>query len=441
MNNVLKSVIGKFVPVYLDDIVVYSKNQEEHYKHLEIVLQLLREHQLYANMAKCKFKKPELHFLGHVVSAAGLHVDPKKIAIVKDWPAPTNVQRLQQFLGFANYFRKFVCGWALLTVDMQGLLSKKVYFVWTDACDKGLTGLKDALCSAPVLLLPDLNKTFEVVADACGVGLGAVLMQDGQPVAFEGKRLMPAEQNYDVGEQELLAVMHALEHWRCYLNGVEFTVVTDHSPNTFFTTKKLLSPRQARWAQRLALFTLTWQYRPGRTNVADPLSGHPTFSAGLVLAAITADVAQLLLPAVIVAAVAVASSADPAAENAAAELAEQDRLSQILQGYSADPWFAKESNRLMLEVQGGMYYRNGSLVIPAVPELKREILQELHDANYAGHTGAERTLHNVNRMYWWPAMAAEIAEVVWFVRLIRACRAIQMASLCLCLCPGRLGTT
>ena len=195
MNNVLKGVIGKFVLVYLDDIVVYSKNQQEHYKHLEIVLQLLREHKLYANMAKCKFKKPELHFLGHVVSAAGLHVDPKKIAIVKDWPAPTNVQQLRQFLGFANYFHKFVWGWALLTADMQGLLGKKADFVWTDACDKGFTGLKDALCSAPVLLLPDLNKTFEVVADACGVGLGAVLMQDGQPVAFDGKRLTPAEQN------------------------------------------------------------------------------------------------------------------------------------------------------------------------------------------------------------------------------------------------------
>lgn len=144
-----------------------------------------------------------------------------------------------------------------------------------------------------------------------------------------------------------------------------------------------------------------------------------------MLAAITADVAQLLLPAGIVAAVAVASSADPAAENAAAELAEQDRLSQILQGYSADPWFAKESNRLMLEVQGGMYYRNGSLVIPAVPELKRQILQELHDANYAGHTGAERTLHNVNRMYWWPAMAAEIAGYVKGCVVCQADKSLQ----------------
>ena len=433
MNNVLKDVIGKFVLVYLDDIVVFSKNQEEHYKHLQIVLQLLREHELYANVAKCKFLQPELHFLGHVVSATGLHVDPKKIALVKDWPAPTNVQELQKFLGFANYFHKFVWGWALLVVDMQGLLNKKSPFIWTDACEKGFTGLKDALCSAPVLRLPDLNKPFEVIADACGVGLGAVLMQDGQPVAFDGKRLTPAEQNYDVGEQELLAVIHALERWRCYLDGVTFTVVTDHSPNTFFTTKKLLSPRQARWAQRLSPYSFNWQYRPGRKNVADPSSRHPTFTANLILAAITAHMAPDMRPAVVAAAhflthacaSAHATDADTEAENADAADAEKDRLSQILQGYETDPWFAKLANRLMLQVQGGVYYRHGALVIPDVPELKKEILHELHDANYAGHIGAERTLHNVNRMYWWPRMADEVAEYVKGCLVCQADKTLQ----------------
>ena len=173
-------------------------------------------------------------------------MDPKKIAPVKDWPTPKNQHELQKFMGFANYFHKFVWGWALPAVDMQRLLKKTEPYVWTDACEAGFTGLKDALCSAPVLVLLDLSKPFEVSADACGVGLGAVLMQDGQPIAFDGKRLTPAEQNNDVGEQEFLAVIHALEHWRCYLDGVEFTMVTDHSPNTFFTTKILLPGRLAR---------------------------------------------------------------------------------------------------------------------------------------------------------------------------------------------------
>ena len=142
--------------------------------------------------------------------------------------------------------------------------------------------MKNALTHAPVLALPDLNRPFEVICDACGIGLGAVLLQDGRPIAFEGKRMSPAEQNYHVGEQELLAVVHSLELWRCYLDGIEFTVVTDHSPNTFFDSKKLLSPRQARWAERLSCFQFTWEYRPGRVNVTDPLSRHPTFLAMMV---------------------------------------------------------------------------------------------------------------------------------------------------------------
>ena len=226
---------------------------------------------------------------------------------------------------------------SLLVVAMQSLLNMKAAYIWTDACEKGFTGLKDALCSAPVLKLPDLKQPFEVVADACGVGLGAVLLQDGQPVAFDGKRLTPAEQNYGVGEQELLAVIHALEHWRCYLHGITFIVVTDHSPNTFFTTKKLLTPRQARWAERLAPYSFNWQYRPGRKNVADPLSRHPTFSANLILAAISAVIAPDMRPAVCAAAHACCPSpvadADIEMENAEAAAAEQDRLSQILQGY------------------------------------------------------------------------------------------------------------
>ena len=124
MNNVLKDVIGKFVIVYLDDIVVFSKDQAEHYKHLEVVLQLLREHELCANLAKCRFVQPELHFLGHIVGAQGLRVDPKKVSLVQDWPVPKDRTSLQKFWGLANYFRKFIMGWANLISALQTLLKK-----------------------------------------------------------------------------------------------------------------------------------------------------------------------------------------------------------------------------------------------------------------------------------------------------------------------------
>ena len=151
MNDVLGDVIGKFVIVYLDDIVVFSNNQAEHYKHLEVVLQLLREHELYANMSKCKFAQPELHFLSHIVGAQGLRVDPQKVAIVQDWPVPKDRTALQKFWGLANYFRKFIMGWAMLISALQTLLKKADTFDWNAVCDTAFTGIKHALCNAPCL--------------------------------------------------------------------------------------------------------------------------------------------------------------------------------------------------------------------------------------------------------------------------------------------------
>ena len=234
MNDVLRDVLGKFVLVYLDDIVIFSRTEKEHLMHLEIVMQILHEHKLYAKLSKCSFAQKELMFLGHVVGQNGLRVDPKKVSVVRDWPVPQNRLQVQSFLGFANYFRKFMVDSAALVHPLRHLCKDSVKFVWTKECQEAFDEVKDALCTAPVLVLPDLSRRFEVVCDACGVGVGAVLLQDGKPVAFEGKSLSDAEKRYHVGEQELLAVVHALALWRCYLQGAEVTVVTDHSPNTFF---------------------------------------------------------------------------------------------------------------------------------------------------------------------------------------------------------------
>ena len=330
----------------------------------------------------------------------------KKVAIVKNWPVPTNQKDLQRFWGLANYFRKFIMAWSNLVAPLQVLLKQADVFNWTAECDTAFTGLKDALCNAPVLALPDLDRPFEVICDACGVGLGAVLIQDGRPIAFDGKRMNPAEQNYAVGEKELLAVIHALELWRCYLDGAEVTVVTDHSPNTFFATKAVLSSRQARWAERLSRFQFTWENRPGRVNVADPISRHPTFIAGMVIAAVrlqsshmtaTAQHATPLLAAVINSATA---NADIQAQNAAAAEADADLLTQIMQGYTQDPWFERGSNTAWLDLYQGLYYRGDALVVPDARELKNAILWERHDAKYSGHVGYHRTYHHVHRMYW-----------------------------------------
>ena len=238
MNDVLKDVIGKFVLVYLDDVVIFSRSDQEHMLHLNIVLEVLRRHKLYAKLSKCKFVQSELKFLGHIISAKGIQVDPAKVSVVKDWPVPRSRHDMQKFLGLTNYFRKFILGYAKLVEPLQQLTKQDRHYAWTEEWYAALTGVKNALCCAPVLALPNLQRPYEVICDASGVGLGAVLIQDGRPIAFWAKRLSEAEQNYAVGEQEMLAVVHALELWHCYLHGQDFKVVTDHTIQMYSSQTK-----------------------------------------------------------------------------------------------------------------------------------------------------------------------------------------------------------
>ena len=252
---------------------------------MRLVLQCLREHQLYAKRSKCAFNQPELEFLGHIVGSEGIKVDPKKTAVVRDWAQPKSIHDVRSFLGLTNYFRRFVQGYAHLVGPMTKLLRKDVEFEWSDACQKAFDGVKLALTTAPVLVMPDYSKPFELVADACGFGIGAVLLQEGRPIAYLCRQFDPAEKNYSVGEQELLAVVQAMRTWRCYLEGVSadmLTVVTDYNPLIYLQTQKVLSRRQTRWSEYLQMFTYKWQYRPGKTNVADPLGRSPAVVSAIL---------------------------------------------------------------------------------------------------------------------------------------------------------------
>jgi hypothetical protein len=245
INDMLRPYVGKFVVVYLDDILIFSKTAEEHLSHLRQVLQTLRENQFYANPKKCDFVKEEISFLGHLC----LKVDPEKVRAVADCKVPKDVHGVRSFLGLANYFRRFLQGYSKMVVPLTDSTRKDMRFIWTSECQEAFEKVKHALTNAHVLAPPELGKPFEVVSDASGVGLGAVLLQDGRPVAFESRKLSPAEQNYTVTEQEMLGVVHALKTRRCYLEGCDFTVGTYHCPNILFDTQVNLSRRQARWSE------------------------------------------------------------------------------------------------------------------------------------------------------------------------------------------------
>ena len=279
MNDILRPVIRKFALVYLDDILVFSKNIAEHAEHLRTVLQLLRDHQFYAKQSKCTFAQPELDFLGHILGKDGLRVDPRKTAAVAEWPVPQDIGQLRSFLGMANYIRKFIEHFAQRTLVLTRMLRKDRVgtWQWLPECQSAFEDIKVALTTAPVLALPNFSKPFDIQCDASGFGLGAVLLQEGRPIAYESRQQTAAELNYPTTEQELLSCIHALRTWRCYLEGAaEFRLYTDHGANTFLETQPSLSGRWARWQDFLSRFHFTWNFIPGsKNNVADSLSRRP----------------------------------------------------------------------------------------------------------------------------------------------------------------------
>ncbi|KAJ8764775.1 hypothetical protein K2173_009176 [Erythroxylum novogranatense] len=232
----------QFVIVFIDDILVFSKSEEEHKEHLRIVLQTLRERELYAMFSKCEFWLHEVTFLGHVISQDGLHVDPRKVEAVVSWHAPKTATEVRNFLGLAGYYRRFVEGFSMIAAPMTKLLRKNQKFIWTDECQKSFEELKHRLTSAPVLILPSGDEGYTVYSDASRKGLGCVLMQ--------GDRI-----------------------WRHYLYGVQTRIFTDHKSLKYLLSQKELNLRQRRWIELLKDYDLLIEYHPGKANVvADALS-------------------------------------------------------------------------------------------------------------------------------------------------------------------------
>ncbi|KAJ9524069.1 hypothetical protein QJQ45_022572, partial [Haematococcus lacustris] len=242
MNDAFAPVLNQCALVYLDDILVMSKSVDEHLQHLRKVFDLLRLNKLFAKQSKSEFMRTTLKFLGHVIFAGAIAVDPEKIKSISSWPVPQSLQQLQSFLGAANFVRKFVHNFSVLAAPLTDLCGKAGdSFLWQNwPADelKAFASLKAAVAQVPMLRLPDHTQPFQVYCDASLQGVGAVLMQDGYPLAYLSKKLSSAERNYTTGEQELLALITACKEWRCYLEGVPFTLFTDHKPLTALPTQK-----------------------------------------------------------------------------------------------------------------------------------------------------------------------------------------------------------
>ncbi len=195
--------LNSFVVVYLDDILIFSKSAKDHLLHLDFVFQnKMMQNGYTLNPKKCEFNKLEIRYLGHIISHGGVKVDPAKVVRVQEWPEPKSVKDIQKFLGLANYFRRFIRGYSVLAAPLSDLLRKGARFQWGLSQLRAFNALKRSLTEAPVLVTPDVHKPFEVVADASGYAIGAILLQEGHPVAYESKKLSPAERNWPTHERE-----------------------------------------------------------------------------------------------------------------------------------------------------------------------------------------------------------------------------------------------
>ena len=228
MNRVFKPYQDKFLVVFIDDILIYSKIHVEHGEHLRIVLQTLRTHQLYAKRSKCDYWINSESFLGHVISKEGVRVDPNKVEAVSNWPRPANVTEIRSFLGMAGYYRRFVKDFFRISAPLTWLIRKQVKFEWDDTCEQSFQKLKDCLTTSPVLALPTDQGGMTVYCDASRVGLGCVLMQNGKVIAYASRQFRRHELNYPTHDLEMVVVIFALKIWRHYLYGENCEIYTDH---------------------------------------------------------------------------------------------------------------------------------------------------------------------------------------------------------------------
>jgi hypothetical protein len=391
MNSVFMPKLDRFVVVFIDDILIYSKNLEDHERHLHVVLQTLRDHHLHAKFSKCEFWLDTVKFLGHTISSDGIPVDPSKVQEVLDWKPPISVHQIRSFLDRAGYYRCFIPDFSRIAKLKIELLKKGIKFSWNKKCEEAFHTLRAHLTTAPVLAQPDNSKPFDVYCDASGIGLGCVLMQDNRVIAYASQALRTHEQNYPTHDLELAAVIHALKIWRHHLMGTKCNIYTDHKSLKYIFTQADLNMRQRRWLELIKDYNLEVHYHPGKANiVADALSRKAHCSCFPVEAfseTLCGEMRKLNLK-IIPQGSLNHISVETTLKDSIIMVQQHDEGIKIIKQMTAQ---GEEKYKCFQVDPKGILWFNGRMIVPKDHQLRKQIMDEAHLSKFSMHPGSTKT--------------------------------------------------
>lgn len=438
MNEVLFDYLDIFCTAYLDDILIYSNDPLEHEYQVKLVLERLRNAGLQADIKKCEFNITKTKYLGFIISTEGIEVDPAKVDVVRSWQYPSTVRGIQSFLGFCNFYRRFIKRYGVIAKPLVDLTRANVPFRFDSSCAYAFDTLKAALTSAPLLQHYDPELECMLETDASDGVVACVLSQkhgeDWLPVAYYSKTMAPAELNYEVHDKEMLAIIKGFKNWRAELTSTphQIRVFTDHKALEYFMTSKTLNARQARWAELLADYNFIIAYRPGKDNpLADALTRRDNelddqnrtkkanrlqqlikdnqFDPRILTDELRLDTtSEKLVDAIDLAPIAPDLSI-------VARVLQANRNSKSLQplriqASKGDPHFTLDEGLLLYQDR---------LIVPDTDNLRTLLIREVHDQVFTAHPSVNKTIVMLSRRYYWRGISAYVKQ---YIRNCHMCR-------------------
>jgi RNase H-like domain found in reverse transcriptase/Integrase zinc binding domain/Reverse transcriptase (RNA-dependent DNA polymerase) len=412
MDDYFRDLIDQgWLVIYMDDMLIHARTEKELENRTKQVLERLQKYDLYLKLEKCKFVAKEIDFLGMVITKDTIKMDPIKLAGIRDWPTPTTVKQVRSFLGFGNYYRRFIAGFAHLARPLHDLTKKNKIWVWTAECQAAFELLKERFTSAPVLMMPDVTKQFFLQTDASDRAIGAVLMQkddngDLHPCGYLSHALTPTETRWQIYDRELYAIYYALyKEWRHLLEGTELpvSIQCDHKNLTYYREPQNLTYRQARWWNDLSSrFNITLTHIPGaKLIIADALSRRPDHMSKDEPNELITMLPDKLF---------VRTIAEDLRDRAIS-ITINDEFAQSIKKCLKDKGTPPLRTALSdWTLDDELIQYKGKTYIPSDVDLRRDLIKEFHESPTSGHPGFFKTLALLKEYYWWPLMSKMVKQ-------------------------------